>query len=314
MKEAENELYKIPIMLVIWRNKDRISKLFSYLPKVRPAKLYIFQDGSKDEENAKQLDEALDFAKSLVDWPCEVSTYRLDKNLGPSAAEMYAFDWFFSKEEMGIITEDDVIPDLSFFPLAEYLLNKYKDNPKIGYITSVNPYEVFKKADTDIIYTTRGAQYCWATWKRFINLLDDDYKWADDPNAPKIWAERSLYKKDVPSIMKKGAELKAKSDRDFELQVCAAITFNDMFSIVPRKNMSTNIGLDGIHNNSSLKRMPKSVQKQFYMKTYPCQIPPTEPEKIEEQPGFRKFYNRNFFRKFVTRIDGAIRKMIYRKN
>ena len=38
-----------------------------------------------------------------------------------------ALDWFFEEEEMGIILEDDIVPDVSFFDYATKLLDEYRN-------------------------------------------------------------------------------------------------------------------------------------------------------------------------------------------
>jgi hypothetical protein len=57
-----------------------------------------------------------------INWDCEVKTlFQEDGNLGPKIAISSAISWFFEQEEMGIILEDDCLPDLSFFPYCEEL-------------------------------------------------------------------------------------------------------------------------------------------------------------------------------------------------
>ena len=38
-----------------------------------------------------------------------------------------ATNWFFENEDYGIILEDDLVPDKSFFEYCEILLDKYKE-------------------------------------------------------------------------------------------------------------------------------------------------------------------------------------------
>ncbi len=55
--------------------------------------------------------------------------------MGCGVAVSNAIDWFFEFEETGIILEDDVLPDQSFFPFCEELLKRYKDNSQVMIIS-----------------------------------------------------------------------------------------------------------------------------------------------------------------------------------
>lgn len=63
---------------------------------------------------------------SSIDWNCEVKTLFRDENLGCKRAVSSAIDWFFSHVEEGIILEDDCVPDQSFFPFCQELLERYR--------------------------------------------------------------------------------------------------------------------------------------------------------------------------------------------
>ena len=87
-----------------------------------------------------------------------------EKNLGCKNAVSKAINWFFDNEEMGIILEDDCLPNLNFFLFCEELLNKYKNEKEIGMISGNNFFED-KKIKNSYIFSY-GNIWGWASWKR----------------------------------------------------------------------------------------------------------------------------------------------------
>jgi hypothetical protein len=73
-----------------------------------------------------------------VDWDCEIKTLFRDHNLGCKHGCISAIDWFFENEEMGIILEDDILPDHSFFKYCEDLLIKHYDDNTVIHINGAN--------------------------------------------------------------------------------------------------------------------------------------------------------------------------------
>lgn len=49
-----------------------------------------------------------------------------------------AINWLFDNEDKGIIIEDDCVLRDSFYPFAEELLVRYKDDYRIGMIDAAN--------------------------------------------------------------------------------------------------------------------------------------------------------------------------------
>lgn len=303
-------MYKIPILINIWRNQVRVKDLFKQLELVKPDKLYIFQDGGKTAEIVKQLDECLDYAKGLVTWECNVKTYRLEDDIGPAAAEYYAYKWMFSYEEMGIIIEDDLRPNKTFFDFAEKMLDRYKNDERISYISGTNPYGVFKSR-SDYFFSTRGSLYCWATWKRFIDTLDINYAWLDKPNIEKIMLERCCDKYTYNNITKRAKSLRKTQTADFEIMVCAATVANDQFAVVPKFNLVMNCGIDAssVNGAKSLRLMPKCDQKSYYAKTYDGCSFDNAPADVCEEKGYRKYYNNSTAKRLRKLIEILIRRI-----
>lgn len=75
---------------------------------------------------------------AAVDCPCDVKTLFNEKHLGCKRAVSEAIDWFFRHEDMGVILEDDCLPDQSFFEFCEVMLKHYARNDRIFSSTGNN--------------------------------------------------------------------------------------------------------------------------------------------------------------------------------
>lgn len=108
-----------------------------------------------------------------VDWPCEVHTRFLEHNLGCGRAVSSAIHWFFECVEEGIILEDDILPEPSFFRYCAVLLDRYRDDTRIMNITGYNP---LTRAVGDGSYYPSRFFHCWgwATWRRVERLYEYD--------------------------------------------------------------------------------------------------------------------------------------------
>ena len=49
-----------------------------------------------------------------------------------------AINWLFQNEEQGIILEEDLLPNQSFFKFCDNLLEKYKDKQNVMMISGTN--------------------------------------------------------------------------------------------------------------------------------------------------------------------------------
>lgn len=107
-----------PILFMIFKRPDTTARIFEAIRAARPSKLFIAADPPRpnipgEAEKCAATREAV----RNIDWPCDVKTLFREQNLGCGKAVAGALEWFFSQVEEGIILEDDILPDPTFFPL-----------------------------------------------------------------------------------------------------------------------------------------------------------------------------------------------------
>ena len=132
-------LFKVPVLFLIFNRPDTTQQVFDEIRKARPEQLYVAADGPRKDQSADyELCKKTRDIIQQVDWDCKVFTCFRDENLGCKRSVSSAIDWFFSHVEEGIILEDDCVPDQSFFPFCQELLEKYRDDTRIMMISGNN--------------------------------------------------------------------------------------------------------------------------------------------------------------------------------
>lgn len=166
-----------PVLLLVFNRLDTTVKVFESLKKVKPKKLYVASDGSRSGEKyipeGEKVQSVRDYITSSVDWNCELKTLFRNQNLGCKLAVSSAMNWFFSHEEMGIILEDDCLPNESFFWFCQELLIEYKNDDRVGMISGRNNLETYyPDNNSPYFFSSRGFIWGWATWKRVFDTFD----------------------------------------------------------------------------------------------------------------------------------------------
>lgn len=266
-------MFDVPILFIVYNRPELTKTVFDEIKKLKPKQLFVAADGPKidvlgDMEKCLSVRKAF---KGQIDWDCESHTLFQIKNLGGKWGGYTAIDWFFDNVDEGIILEDDDLPDPSFFPYCKELLDRYRNDERIGMISGDNFQFGNHKTDNSYYFSKYIHGWGWATWKRTWKLLDifmrdwpeqrekiinEDF--IDDPREVGFW-------KNTLDRMYYGA-----TDA-WDYQFCYYLWKNNKLNIIPNTNLITNIGMEGTHSNN-----PMANQKRESMI-----FPMKHPNKIE---------------------------------
>jgi hypothetical protein len=236
-----------PILLIVFNRPQKVRVLIDRLRILKPAYLYVTADGPRngnyfDIENCKQVREEID----KIDWDCQLYTNYSSHNKGCRLGVSTGIDWFFSNVNHGIILEDDIIPNFSFFRYCEELLIKYENSSLIGMISGCNPVaDKFDSNGFSYSFSTYANIWGWATWKRSwsnndLQLLDWTGWRENRSNFNKLSKVRFFrtYWKDILDAVHDG-----KVDT-WDFQWFFTLWKNSQLCIVPSSNLIQNIGFD----------------------------------------------------------------------
>lgn len=166
-----------PVAFIIFNRPETTALVFQEIRRVRPPLLLIVADGPR-RNVAGELErcrEARAIAEN-VDWQCDVRKNYSETNLGCRKRVSSGVDWIFREVDEAIILEDDCLPDPSFFPFCEELLDKYRQDDRIGHINGTN-FQFGRKVTPYSYYFSRYYQvWGWATWRRAWEGYDVEMK------------------------------------------------------------------------------------------------------------------------------------------
>ena len=163
------------VLFLVFNRLDTTKQVFETIRQAKPQRLYIAADGARASRvgEAAQVQAVRDYVTSHVDWECEVKTLFREQNLGCKYAVSSAIAWFFENEEMGIILEDDCLPDPTFFNFCQELLARYRHDQRIGVISGDNFQFGHRRNDDSYYFSKYVHIWGWATWRdRWVNSYD----------------------------------------------------------------------------------------------------------------------------------------------
>lgn len=270
----------VAVLCIFFARPKCFQQVFDAVKKARPRRLLLWQDGPRDgrEDDVENINKCRAIAED-IDWDCEVYKNYHDKNMGCDPSTHLSHKWAFSIVDKCIILEDDIVPSQSFFPFCKELLDKYENDRRVSRICGMNilgSYDV----PSDYFFAKNGNSWGWATWKREADLWETDYDFIDDEYAKNCiinyYGENKAQKEWIATIEKH----KEEGVPYWEFIVGATTLLNNGLIIYPSKNMVCNVGIDvnSTHAYSDINKLPKYVQRLFYMQTYEYGFPLKAPK------------------------------------
>ena len=240
--------FKTPILLLVFNRPDSTRQVFERIKAMKPTQLFVAADGARKEVEG-ETEICISVRRIVIDhidWPCETKTLFRDENLGCGKAVSGAISWFFNEVEHGIILEDDCLPDASFFPFCEELLERYKSDERIAHISGNNYQFGRRHGRADYYFSRYPHIWGWASWRRAwrnfkLEINDSDY------------ALMSQQFSDLFPIKWLDAIRSGKMDT-WDTQWVIHVFLENKMSILPNRNLVENIGFNnsGTHTRNTI--------------------------------------------------------------
>lgn len=181
-----------PILILAFNRVEEFTRTIEQLKRFQPQKLYVNFDaprqGNKADREASLVMQKI--LRKLVDWPCELDIRTPKTNLGLKMGVINGISWFFESEESGVILEDDILTDESFYWFAQELLEHYWQDPEIMGISGDNCNGLAVTRGSTYGFSTFPIVWGWAGWAWKWRSLELDAKTIQlDEVAPKLSTE-----------------------------------------------------------------------------------------------------------------------------
>ncbi len=238
---------KTPVAFIIFNRPDTTERVFAEIAKAKPHKLLIVGDGARaDRTGEAEKVAAVRAIIKRVDWECEVLTNLSEANLGCKRRVSSGIDWVFEQVEEAIILEDDCLPDPTFFRFCQELLERYRNDQRIGVIGGVN-FQLGNRRNDDSYYFSKYSHiWGWATWRdRWQNSYDvtmAKWQWVSKEG----WLADMLGNTCEVAYWQKIFERVYRGEIDtWDYQWVFANWVEGRMNILPAVNMISNIGFGG---------------------------------------------------------------------
>ena len=233
-------MFKIPILFLTYNRPNLTRKSLKEIIKINPYKIYIANDGPKNQADKIKVLEVRKIFKKIKT-KIKIKTKYNNKNLGCKVSNVQAIDWFFKNEARGIILEDDCIANKDFFLFCENLLKKYYNNKNVFCISGSNFQK--KKIGKDSYYFSK-YNHCWgwATWRRSWRNYDGNIKFWPEWKNSKTWVNfitNKVERKYWQNIFTRVYSGKVDS---WAYPWTASIWYKEGLTITPNVNLVSNIG------------------------------------------------------------------------
>jgi hypothetical protein len=288
---------EIPILFIIFRRKESAIQVINEISKVKPKKLYISQDGPRNDEDRIQIAETRKAVLSKINWDCKLTLWTHKTNLGPKAQIPQALDRLFKEEEWGIYLEDDTLPSENFFYFQQDLLRKYKDDKRVFSINGTNFYPDLIKPEYSYYPTRIGEIWGFGLWKRSWKLYKSNIK--DLEKVAQMDTYKSYFFSNKYRFYLEGfwkAIINGKLN-SWAMQLVYAAAKNNMYFLAPSVNLVNNIGDINSATHVSLQKYTKDFGNPYPLK---------HPNELK--------YNKNYDKKYFDQMlkGGWLRIMLIR--
>lgn len=295
-----------PVAFIIFNRPNTTAQVFAEIARARPPQLLVIADGARsDHPGEAQLCAATRAIIERVDWDCDVKTNFATHNMGCRQRVSSGLDWVFDTVEMAIILEDDCLPDPSFFRFCEELLEKYRDDERVGQISGVN-FQLGRRRTTDSYYFSRFNHiWGWASWCRAWNNYDVNLAaWPQARNGG--WLQDILHDSHQARYWSRLFQRVADGEIDtWDYQWMFACWVNSALTILPNVNLISNIGFGPAATHTTR-------DNQFAaMDTETIQFPLHHPEfVIRDRQADQVTINRMFNTSLTARSLSGLKRVI----
>lgn len=238
-----------PVMICGFNRPDCLKQVFERVREAKPAQLFLVLDAPREgRQDDVEKNNACKKVLENIDWPCEVVRDYAEKNLGCRKRMASGITNVFKHVEQCIILEDDCVPSAEFFSFARKMLEKYKDDSRVGLIAGhIQHYSDARRSpryyrDADYYFDHMNTIWGWATWRRAWKFYDDSLSgWDSFVEAGKLGviSKNKRVQNRFKQLIRDTQEGRTSS---WAIVWWANCVMNGMLCLHPCGNLITNIG------------------------------------------------------------------------
>jgi len=297
-----------PIVYLVFNRPELTARVFARIRDARPAALFVVADGPRPDRpgEAEKCHQVRELIERGIDWPCEMVRDYSEVNLGCGGRVASGITNAFKTVNEAIILEDDCLPDPTFFSFCAELLERYRNEPRVGMISGSH-HQLRPLAGRGSYYFCRyGNIWGWATWRRAWQKFDlgmsDWPAWRDAGGVEALFRQKAV--RDFwTRIWNEAAAGKYKT-WDYQWTYC--YLRHGMLGILPNNALIENLGFG---RNATHTKGHRDVGATVVPMSFPLRHPSTiEPDFEAEELASARFFSEKplwlrLVRRFLRMID-----------
>lgn len=236
---SEND---VAVLLTFFTRLESLKRTFNAVRKARPARLFLYQDGPRNDVEAAKIEAARRIvADDQIDWECGVKRNYHTTNQGMGTSAYDSLRWAFGLHDKCIVLGEDSMPAVSFISFCTEMLHRYEHDLRIWMIAGLNP-EGQTSSPYDYLFTSVFSVVGgWASWRRVFNQWDDHYSVLEDTfNRHQMESYVDKRHKECKEMLKKMMKHRQAILPIYETVFWSAFTLNSGLAIMPTRNMTQN--------------------------------------------------------------------------
>ncbi len=247
-------------------NRPHLTRqVFDIIRQIKPKRLLLVADGPRESKpDDARLCAEVRAIFDEIDWECEVSRNFAETNMGSFKRNSTGLSWVFETVEEAIILEDDCIPSLSFFPYCEELLERYRDDERVGVIGGYNflSNQIDKEKDS-YRCSVYSHIWGWASWRRVWQQIDLDMSWWSPEKGKDMLQKLFSNPDEIQYWFRLFESINNKERRNaWDYQLNLSTFSRGQLCTIPNVNLISNVGFGSdaancMDESSPLQNMPR---------------------------------------------------------
>lgn len=266
-----------PVAFFFFNRPQYTVKVMERIREARPSTILLIADGPREDkpEEKDLCKQTRELVLSMIDWNPTILQNFSDRNMGCRKRISSGLSWVFEQVPEAIILEDDTVPETTFFRYASELLERYREDVRIGAISANNFQPQPMQTAFSYYFSGFFHGYGWATWRRV---------WACYDEAMSDWIalrDQGFLKNRFPKLehVKYWSDLFDATHQGcidtWDYQWTFALWKSQLLTVTPRWNLATNIGV-GVDSTHMKEYNPT----YHGISTKPMAFPIIHPKKI----------------------------------
>jgi hypothetical protein len=163
-------------LVIAFNRPHLLERLLPSLAKQRPSPLFVAFDGPRADvpSDRERIERGEHVVRAAVDWTDQLVIRSQERNLGVRKNVSSAISWALERADPLVILEDDCMPNASFYPFCAELLDRYRDDRRVGVVSGTSFCPEHLRPNESYYASNLVNCWGWATWKRAWAQYDDE--------------------------------------------------------------------------------------------------------------------------------------------